>query len=152
MKPITIQVVGEMPQSSQEICAGLLDIERWSEFQGYSILPGIAHASFERRTPEIVGSRIRVQNRDGSSHVEEIIAWDVERRVVLRFGEFQNSPLRRLAAQFVETWEFERCEHGTKATRRMTMVPTGFLGWLALLPISRLMKKAFEAQRMQMTA
>lgn len=143
MKPIEVQVVGQTHQSPQEICAQFLDTSRWSEFTGYAILPGIKEAHFETRTPGLVGSRIRVQNTDGSSHVEEIIEWDAANRIALRFQEF-SPPLQRIASYFVETWEFHQVAGGTQVTRRMSMVPKGLLGWVLLMPISRLMKKAFE--------
>ena len=76
MKSIEVKIVAHIKKSSQEICREILDTERWSEFKGYSILPGIEKAQFETKTPELVGSRIKVQNTDGSSHVEEIIEWD----------------------------------------------------------------------------
>ena len=143
MKPIEIKIVGLIRKPSPEICQEILDTERWSEFKGYSILPGIKSAQFEVKTPQIIGSRIRVQNNDGSSHIEEIIEWDVSNRIALRFQEF-DSPLRKLATHFIETWEFRKSSEGTEASRIMTMYPKGILGWLMLIPISRLMKKAFE--------
>jgi len=92
-----------------------------------------------------------VHNNDGSSHVEEIIEWDVANRIALRFQEF-NSPLKNLATHFVETWEFHTSSDGTEASRIMTMVPKGWLGWLMLIPISKLMKKAFEKNIRQTSA
>jgi hypothetical protein len=143
MKPIEIKVVRQIEKSSQEICSEFLNTERWSEFTGYSILPGIKNAHFENRTPALVGSRIKVQNTDGSSHIEEIIEWDVTNKVAMKFQEF-DSPLKQLASHFIETWSFRKSNNGTEVTRSMVMVPKGILGWLMLTPISRLMKKAFE--------
>ena len=143
MKPVEIKIVGHIQKSSPEICSEILDTERWSDFKGYSILPGIKNAYFEVKTPELVGSRIKVQNNDGSSHIEEIIEWDVSSRIALRFQEF-NSPLQNLATHFIETWEFHESSNGTEASRTMTMYPKGLFGWLMLIPISKLMKKAFE--------
>ena len=143
MKPIEIKIVGHVQKSPPEICMEILDTERWSGFEGYSILPGIKSAHFEVKTPEFVGSRIKVQNKDGSSHVEEIIEWDVNNKIALRFQEF-NSPLQNLATHFIETWEFRKSTNGTEASRIMTMYPKGLFGWLMLIPISKLMKKAFE--------
>jgi|GEM_PF-553295 hypothetical protein len=143
MKPIEIKIVGHIQKSSPEICREILDTERWSEFKGYLLLPGIKNARFESKTPELVGSRIKVQNNDGSSHIEEIIEWDVANRIALRFQEF-NSPLQNLATHFIETWEFRKSPNGTEASRIMTMYPKGVFGWLMLIPISKLMKKAFE--------
>ncbi len=143
MKPLQIKIVGHIQKSSSEICTELLDTERWSEFKGYSILPGIKSAHFEVKTPDMIGSRIKVENTDGSSHVEEIIEWDIANRIALRFQEF-NSPLRSLATHFIEAWEFRKSPNGTEASRIMTMYPKGLFGWLILIPISKLMKKAFE--------
>jgi len=143
MKPVEIKIVGYIQKSSSEICKEILDTERWSEFKGYSILPGIKYAHFEVKTPELVGSKIRVRNKDDSSHIEEIIEWDVPNKISLRFQEF-NSPLQHLATHFIETWEFRNSPNGTEASRIMTMYPKGLLGWLMLFPISKLMKKAFE--------
>lgn len=149
-KPIEIKVTGHTQQTPQEMCTQLLDMERWSEFKGYSILPGIKQASFETKTPGLVGSRIKVRNTDGSSHVEEIIEWDVTKKVVLQFQEF-SAPLNRLASHFVETWEFHPSAHGTDTSRTMTLHPIGIMGWLLLLPISQLMKKAFEKNAAQLS-
>ena len=144
MQPIEIKIQGIIPKTSTEICSLFQETERWSEFKGYSILPGVKSAEFITRTPEMVGSRIQVQNTDGTSHIEEIIEWDVQRRVVLRMQGF-GAPLKHIATHFIETWEFRPAPGGTDATRDMRFYPRGLLGWLALLPISRLMKKAFEA-------
>jgi hypothetical protein len=149
MKPVEIKITGHTQKSSQEICMELLDMSRWSEFKGYSILPGIKQAHFETKTPGLVGSRIKVQNTDGSSHVEEIIEWDVDNKVALKFQEF-DSPLKNLATHFVETWQFSRSASGTDMSRTMTMYPKGLLGWVMLVPISRLMKKAFEKNSIQL--
>jgi hypothetical protein len=148
MKSIDIKIYGHTRKSPEEICAELLDTERWSDFKGYSILPGIEQACFELRTQDVVGSRIRVKNTDGSSHVEEIIEWDVQKKVVLRFQDF-SPPLKHLATHFIETWTFSRSDTGTKLSRSMSMYPKGWAGWLMLLPISRLMKKAFEVSAEQ---
>lgn len=143
MKPVTIKITSIIPMTSPEICKEIINTERWSEFKGYSILPGIKSARFEVKPPGLIGSRIAVQNNDGSSHVEEIIEWDTINRVSLRFQEF-DSALQNLATHFVETWEFRNVPGGTETSRIMTMYPKGGLGWLILLPISRLMKRAFE--------
>ncbi len=150
MKPIEIKIIGHTRRSPLEICSVFLDTDRWPEFTGYSILPGIKHARFEVKTPEIIGSRIKVQNTDGTSHVEEIIEWDVTSRMSMRFQEF-DSPLKNLATHFIETWSFETSSEGTDITRSMTMYPKGVVGWLFLKPISGLMKKAFEKNSSQLS-
>ena len=145
MKPIEFQVTARSSKIPQQLCAEFLDTDRWPEFEGYLFLPGVKNAAFEHHTPEVTGSRIRVQNTDGSSHVEEIIEWDPARRLAVQFGEFQ-PPLSRLATHFVETWQFRETDQGTEITRGMEMVPKGMIGWLMLRMVAILMKKAFEKQ------
>ncbi len=148
MKPIDIKISGYTQKSTHEVCSEFLDTDRWSDFKGYLILPGIENAHFEMKTPGLVGSRIKVHNKDGSSHIEEIIEWDVVNRVALRFQEF-DSPLKYLATHFIEAWNFRKKDTGTEVIRTMTMYPTGVFGWLILVPISQLMKKAFEINSAQ---
>ena len=150
MKPIEIKITGHTTMSTQEICAQFLDTQRWSEFEGHSILPGVKNASFELKTPALVGSRIKVLNTDGSAHVEEIIQWDVENGIAVRFQEFQ-APLKNIATHFIEAWEFQKTGTGTQVTRRMTMYPKGLPGWFMLAPISILMKKSFEKNMLQLS-
>jgi hypothetical protein len=95
------------------------------------------------KTPGLIGSRIKVHNTDGSRHVEEITDWDVEKRIAVRFQEFQ-PPLSHFADHFLVTWEFKRSGAGTEVTRRMSLVPSGLPGALLLPPISLLMKKSLE--------
>lgn len=143
MSPITIQTHGITPVTSQVICAGILDMERWPDFKGYWFLPGIEKAYFEYKPADVVGSRIRVHNLDGSSHVEEIVKWEVESQVTLQFGNF-SPPLNGLATHFVENWHFRPTANGTEITRTMALYPKNFRGGLMLRLIAPLMKKAFE--------
>ena len=147
MRPIEIRVTGRTTRSSAEICEEFLDLDRWPAFQGYLLIPGIVSAHFEKQTPAVVGSKIRVHNKDGSSHVEEIIEWDTTSRVAFRFQEF-GKPLRFMASHFIETWTFSASAGGTQVIRQMAMYPTGILGRTLLLPISKMMKKAFEENRL----
>lgn len=141
MKPIKIEVHAQMPQSADAICQDILNMDSWSTFTGYGLLPGIKSAHFELKTAAWVGSRIKVHNTDGSSHVEEIVAWDPPRRIALKFQAF-DSPLRYLAAHFLETWQFQESANGTAVSRTMALYPKNVVGRIILTPISRLMKKA----------
>ena len=145
MKPITIHTRGITQRTTEEICSSFLDIERWSEFEGYSILPGIERAEFELQTADVIGTKIKVHNKDGSSHVEEIVEWEPSQRVSLKFQNF-SPPLKYFATHFMEVWEFTKNTDGVELQRSMTMYPKGVYGWLILMPISKLMKKAFEQQ------
>lgn len=149
MKPIVIAVEGVTAMRSEEVCAQVLELSRWPEFEGHGMLPGILRAEFERRTPEVVGTRIAVYSKDGSEHIEEIVEWDTQRRIAFRFQEFK-SPVRRLATGFLETWTFAPSHDGLKIRREMAMYPKGILGWLMLRMISRMMRQAFVKQAVTM--
>ena len=129
----------------------MLDLSRWSDFQGYGILPGIASARFLTRAPEVVGSRIEVTNRDGSTHIEEIIEWRLDERLRLRMTEF-SPPLRRLATSFVETWEFRHVNAGTVVTRSFDLHAASIAAWPVLWIIARLLKKAVSRHLAAMRA
>ena len=122
MPPITFEARKTIPRTAAEIASEIADTARWREFHGYAILPGIESAEYERRTQDMTGSRVRVRNRDGSDHVEEIIEWDAENKIVIRLHEF-SAPLNRLATHFVEEWNFEAKNNATLVTRKFQMFP-----------------------------
>ena len=72
MKPITFACEEKLAVPPERIAEQILDLGLWPGFRGYGPLPGIRAAEFEARTPEVVGTRIRVMDTDGSVHVEEI--------------------------------------------------------------------------------
>lgn len=123
-----------------EIRAAIADVGRWSEFRGYGPLPGIEKAEFVQQTPEMVGSVVRVRNRDGSGHSERILEWS-DARVVMELGDF-TPPLDRFAERFRETWTFERESDATRVRRSFDLFPRGVLGWPFLFLISFLLKGA----------
>lgn len=143
MNPIKIKVHSIVDLLPKEICSIILDTSQWIKFEGYSFLPGIEKAKFEKRTAAIVGSRIKVHNKDGSTHIEEIIEWDENRKVVLKFQEF-NSPLKKFASYFIEEWNFTVTDSGTEILRTIKMYPINLFGLILLKPISILMKKALK--------
>jgi hypothetical protein len=107
MKPITFSCEQTLALAPEDIARQILDVTKWPDFHGYGPIPGIKIAEIEVRTPEIVGSRIRVTNTDGSNHVEEIAEWQPDHRLQLHMKDF-SAPLSRLAIGIEETWEFER--------------------------------------------
>ncbi len=149
MKPITFSCHDTLRFSPEEIAAQILDLSKWPSFQGYGPLPGIKSAEFESRTPDIIGSRIRVTNKDGSSHVEEIVAWEPERRLVLRLGDF-SKPLSSFATHFIETWAFERAGNETKVTRTFEVNPKSLLAQSFLWLISLFLKRAIARHLREM--
>ncbi len=141
MQPITFSCEENLPLAPAEIARHMLDLSRWPEFHGYGPIPGIKTAKFDVQTPGIVGTRIRVTNHDGSSHVEEITEWEPNHRVQLQMKEF-SPPLSRFATGFDETWAFNRIKGGTHVTRSFRLHPKSTLASIFLQGISFLLKRA----------
>lgn len=122
MKPIFFSCRAVIPRSPGWIGQQILDLRRWPEFEGYLFLPGIQTAEFEKRTDAIVGTRIRVTNTDGSTHVEEIVGWDLPNRLSLRLSDF-SLPLSKIATRFDETWLFDTAGESTAVVRQFELFP-----------------------------
>jgi hypothetical protein len=149
MKPITFTCEATLPQKPEEIASQILDLSRWPDFNGYGPLPGIKQAEFETKTAEIVGTRIRVTNRDGSTHVEEIVEWQPTRRMRLHMSKF-SPPVSRLATAFDETWQFEPDGDRTHVVRSFEMHPKSAMTRPLLWLISFLLKRAIARHLEQM--
>ena len=149
MKPISFSCEETLAVPPERIAEQILDLDRWPGFEGYGPLPGIRAAEFEVRTPEVVGSRIRVTDTDGSSHVEEIVEWEPDRRLRLRMGEF-SPPLSRLATWFDETWRFERTGEATRVVRSFELHPRSAATRPLLWLISALLRRAIARHLRQM--
>lgn len=149
MRPITFSCTDTLALSPAEIAGRILDLAHWTEFTGYAVLPGIKGAEFEVRTPGVVGSRIRVTNTDGSSHVEEVVEWQPEHSLRLRMSEF-SAPLSRLATEFVESWAFKRAGTATRVTRSFELHPKSAVARPALWLISLLLRRAIVRHLRQM--
>ncbi|HEY9840381.1 MAG TPA: SRPBCC family protein, partial [Candidatus Obscuribacterales bacterium] len=121
MKAIEFVCRRELSMSPEQICAEILTLENWPSFKGYGPVPGIESAEFLTRTEDLTGSRIAVRNRDGSHHVEEIVAWDGRERLVMHMKEF-SPPLSKLADHFEEHWRFEPLSgNKTRVERRFLL-------------------------------
>jgi hypothetical protein len=141
MNPITFTCEGTLPLAPEDIARQILDLARWPDFHGYGPIPGIKAAAFDVQTPGVVGSRIRVTNRDGSSHVEEIVEWQPDQRVRLEMMEF-SAPLSRLATGFEETWAFQRTGDETHVTRSFRLHAKSVPARLLLWALSFFLKRA----------
>jgi hypothetical protein len=146
---ITFNCKATLAITPDEIAKQILDTSNWTDFKGYGPLPGIKSAEFEVKTPEIVGSRIRVHNTDGSTHVEEITEWFPDRRVALRMHEF-SVPLSWLATGIDETWEFERDSATTNVVRSFQLHARSVLTCPLLWLISKILKRAIDRHLSQM--
>lgn len=149
MKPITFTCRETLALAPTDIAGQILDLGKWPEFTGYGPLPGIKSAEFEARTPEVVGTRIKVTNTDGSAHVEEIVEWKPDARLVLHMADF-SPPLSRLATRFEEEWVFERAGDATLAARTFRLYPKSVLTRPAVWLISLLLRRAVARHLRQM--
>ena len=93
----------------------------------------------------MVGSRIRVQNTDGSTHVEEITAWEPGVQVAMRLGEF-TPPLCHLAHHFTEEWRFAGDNGATQVTRTFALFPKHAVTRPLLWLIAQLFQRAIARQ------
>jgi hypothetical protein len=151
MKPITFSCEETLPLAPGDIAQQILDLTKWPDFHGYGPIPGIKVAEFDLQTPGIVGSRIRVTNLDGSSHVEEIVEWQADHRIRLQLKEF-SAPLSALATGFEETWEFKRNGNETYVTRSFRLHAKSVLARSPLRVISYFLKRAIVRHLREMRA
>ena len=150
MKPISFTCADTLPLVPADVTSRILDPSHWPDFTGYGPLPGVKSAVFEAHSLSVVGTRIRVMNTDGSSHSEEVVGWEPNRRLKFAATDF-SPPLSRLSHRFVETWEFEPVSGGTHVARSFEMYPKTALARPALWLISCLLKRAVarHLQRMR---
>jgi hypothetical protein len=148
--PIAFSCEITLPQKPDEIASQILDLRKWPEFKGYGPVPGVRQAEFETETADVVGTRIRVTNGDGSTHVEEIVEWEPTRRLRLHMHEF-SMPLSWLAARFDETWELQATDEGTRVVRSFELhpklAPTKPLLWIISCPLKRAIARHLEQMR-----
>jgi hypothetical protein len=149
MQPITFECQHLIPATGAVICAQIAETARWSDFQGDGLLPGIVQANYETRAPNMVGSRIRVQNTDGSRHVEEIYAWEPGVAVGMKLCEF-TPPLKHLASHFTEDWRFEAQGHHTLVTRTLRLYPRAAFTRPAVWLIAVLFRRAIARHLAEM--
>jgi len=141
MTPITFQHRRFVARKAGEIAAEIVDLSRWPEFDGYGPLPGITSAAYEEFGGAMTGARIRMQNDDGSSHLETVEVWQPPERIVMRLHGFTPSD-SRLASHFVEEWRFDAADGGSEVTRQLQLYPRSPLARPALWFISLLMRCA----------
>lgn len=143
MRPIRFSCRKIISLRPSEIMAQISDTERWKEFTGYGILPGIAEAYYIHKTGDMKGSRIQVKNTDASSHVEEILLWQEGQRIEMKMYEF-SPPLKYIASHFLETWAFDKGEDEktTLILRSFELYPKFWLTCPILWLISLVFRKA----------
>ncbi|MCE7983307.1 MAG: SRPBCC family protein [Caldilinea sp. CFX5] len=148
-RPITFTCRHTIAVAPTQITSAIADVTQWRDFKGYGFLPGIAHAEYEVRTGNMIGSRIRVHNTDGSSHCEEIDEWVEGKRVAMKFCDF-SPPVKSLATHFVEEWDLAARENVTVITRTFSLFPKNALTHPVLWFISFFLKRAIDCQLVEM--
>lgn len=143
LTPVVFSCEALLPFDPALIAERILNVAKWPDFHGCWPIPGIAAAEFEFQPPGVVGARIRVTNRDGSRHVEEITVWEPEHRLQLRMSEF-SPPLSRLATHFLETWAFDRQPAGTRVVRAFELYARSRVTKPALWVIAPLLRRAIR--------
>lgn len=149
MRPITFSTGELLSLSPEEIAGHILNLSRWPDFLGYGVVPGIRSAEFERRTPEVVGTRIKVVGTDGSVHVEEIVEWEPTRRMALWMGEF-SAPLGWFSTHFDEAWEISPRGVKTQVDRTFEMYPRSLFWGPVLWVISLFLRRSIARNLRQM--
>ena len=149
MKPISFSCEETLTLAPEDIAKQILDLTKWPDFHGYGPIPGIKTAVFDVQTPSIVGTRIRVTNLGGSSHVEEVVEWQPDKRIRLEMKEF-SPPLSRLATGFEEIWDFQRVENRTEITRSFRLHPKSIPARCLLRTISFFLKRAIAQHLREM--
>lgn len=148
MSPITFSCEGILPATPADIARNILDLSRWPEFAGYGVIPGIKSAVFDRRTDDVIGTRIRVTSTDNSSYIEEITEWEPT-RITIEMKEF-SAALSTLATKIIERWELAPGDGHTKVTRTFQMYAKSFLTKIPLHLIAAALKKAVSLHLQQL--
>jgi hypothetical protein len=143
MRPLRFTCRAVLQSSPTTIAELMLDLNTWTSFRGYGCLPGIRAARFEKRTPEVVGTRIAVVNTDDSRHVEEIVEWNLPQRVALRMQDF-SPPLAKLATHIDEVWTFSESDEGTALERSFAMYPKNWFAGVFLRLIAPMLRRAVD--------
>lgn len=141
MRTTELLCVAVVPVLPTVITEHIADVERWPEFRGYGLIPGVANARYEFRAAGQAGSRVRVRNTDGSTHTEEFLEWESGRRVLIRMSDF-SAPLKWFASDFLEEWDLTAAPAGTRITRRFSLRPRNLAGRGVLLLIAPLLARA----------
>lgn len=135
IRPVTFSCEATVELLPEEIVSQILEPANWKTFTGYGLIPGIRSATFEIRTPELIGTRVRVVNTDRSCHVEELVAYQPGQSLVWEMKEF-SPPLSYLATKLLERWVFHSRQRSTHVVRSFELIPRSWLAKPVLWLIS----------------
>lgn len=109
----------ENRRSPAETFAYITTLANWSSFRGHGPLPAIVRASATE--PLRLGTRVRVENSDGSVHHEVVTAFEPDRRYSTRMELVP--PASYLMKHIHEDVVLTPMDAGTQVTRRFETVP-----------------------------
>ena len=127
----------------QYIFDSFMQIEKWNDFKGFGIIPGIKTANFIVKSESIKGSIIQVENSDGSSHKEEILEFEKDTYLKIKMYDF-SKPLSYFATFFIEEWVLKKMDDHYKLVRSMTLHSKGMISNFILKVISNNLKYAIQ--------
>jgi hypothetical protein len=110
-------------RSPAETFAYITTLANWSSFPGHGPLPAIIRATADE--PLRLGTRVRVENSDGSVHHEIVITFEPDRRYSTRMELVP--PASYLMKYIHEDVVLTATAAGTQVTRRFETVPRSWL-------------------------
>ncbi len=149
MTPVRFTCRRFIPYPATALCAWIADTDLWGTFRGYGPLPGVRRATYALRTEHMVGSRIMVENTDGSRHTEVIYRWIPGEAVAMRLEDF-TLPVSTLATHFTEEWTLRTAADGTQAERVFSLYPRTVLTRPVLWLVSLVLRRAVDQHLKQM--
>ena len=114
-----------VPATPEQVFDFIIDTSRWPEFPGHGPVPGIAKAEAEDGLPLKLGSRVRVENTDGSIHYEMIGVFDRPARI--RLDMEVTPPASKVMKGIEEDVRITAVEGGAEVTRTFTLTPRSIL-------------------------
>jgi hypothetical protein len=138
---ITFTVAADSSISPEQICKEIFDVDRWSSFKGYGVLPGISKVIMRSPTNSIVGTEFYVENTDGSKHKETVQSFNTGKCLIMKMSDF-TSPIKNITTHFIERWDFADTTSGYRINRTLELYPKNAFASLPLCLISWLLKKA----------
>jgi hypothetical protein len=147
---IRFTTVTEIAASADRAFACVAEPARWPSFVGFALVPGIARGE-PSELPQRAGTRIRLENVDGSRFEETVTAFEPGRRYAVRVH--LEPPGSWFMRGIDETFDFEPTAAGSRLVRTLAIEPRG--AWaapLALLFAHLLLKVAVRRHDMNIAA
>ena len=119
---IAFTTITPIAASAERAFACVADPERWPSFVGFGLVPGIARG-VPSELPQRPGTRIRLENVDGSRFEETVLAFEPGRRYAVRVH--LEPPGSWFMRDLEETFDFEAVGSGSRLVRTLRIEPRG---------------------------